>query len=255
MYVTPFPPLPPILPFPPFPPFPRDPAKRPTAKEALKHPWLRGDSSERGAGKQIDLSVVQRIQRFAQSSHFKRTVFRLIAEELLSRPGAMAALAASASQQDLAMHERISAGAGGTGPLDAQEGGEEGGLEVALRQLQRQPSASAIGVIRGPESGALRELYRKLHFDGGGSAGANGGGGGGGGGDGGGQAIDKEAAADALEGMGFRLRPSEAMQLVDMMDTSGSGKVRGRCAGAGGEGGQGARQRGLGCLLHVCMLA
>lgn len=40
----------------------RDPEKRPSAKEALKHPWLQGNSSERSAGKQIDLSVVQRIQ-------------------------------------------------------------------------------------------------------------------------------------------------------------------------------------------------
>ncbi len=29
----------------------RDPAKRPTAKEALKHPWLRGNSSERSTGR------------------------------------------------------------------------------------------------------------------------------------------------------------------------------------------------------------
>ncbi|KAF6262574.1 kinase-like domain-containing protein [Scenedesmus sp. NREL 46B-D3] len=69
----------------------RDPAKRPSAKEALKHPWLQGNSSERSVGKQIDVSVVARIQRFAQNNRFKRSVLRLIAEELLSRPGALAA--------------------------------------------------------------------------------------------------------------------------------------------------------------------
>lgn len=40
----------------------KDPAKRPTAKQALRHPWLYGDAGERSAGKQISLNVVQRIQ-------------------------------------------------------------------------------------------------------------------------------------------------------------------------------------------------
>jgi calcium-dependent protein kinase len=66
----------------------------------LKHPWLQGNSSERSTGKQIDVSVVARIQRFAQNNRFKRSVLRMIAEELLARPGAAAAeasLAADAS--------------------------------------------------------------------------------------------------------------------------------------------------------------
>lgn len=66
----------------------RDPAKRPTAKEALKHPWLAGNSAERSVGTQLCISVVQRIQRFAQSSHLKRGVFEAIAEELLNNPPA-----------------------------------------------------------------------------------------------------------------------------------------------------------------------
>ena len=40
----------------------KDPAKRPTAKEALKHPWLRGTVSDRSTGKPLSLKVVQRIQ-------------------------------------------------------------------------------------------------------------------------------------------------------------------------------------------------
>jgi calcium-dependent protein kinase len=165
----------------------RDPAKRPTAKEALKHPWLRGDSAERSLGKQIDVSVVQRIQRFAQASHFKRGVLQLIAEELLSQPGARAALAASASSQDLAA-------AGDTAAAAAQQ----------QQQLERPPR----GVIPGPDSGPLREIYRKLQFDSGASA------------------IDRAQAAEALSKMGFTLMPSELAQLVDMMDTSRSGRVR-----------------------------
>jgi calcium-dependent protein kinase len=41
----------------------KDPAMRPSAKQALKHPWLRkGTVSERSRGKQLSLSIVQRIQ-------------------------------------------------------------------------------------------------------------------------------------------------------------------------------------------------
>eukprot|EP00879_Flechtneria_rotunda_P000430 GHRR01000524.1.p1 GENE.GHRR01000524.1~~GHRR01000524.1.p1 ORF type:complete len:787 (+),score=270.20 GHRR01000524.1:160-2520(+) len=76
----------------------RDPTKRPTAKESLKHRWLQGNSSERSMGKQIDVSVVARIQRFAQNNRFKRSVLRLIAEELLSHPGTIAAGAAAAAE-------------------------------------------------------------------------------------------------------------------------------------------------------------
>ena len=40
----------------------KDPAKRPTAKQALKHPWLKGSVAERSAGRPLSLAVVQRIQ-------------------------------------------------------------------------------------------------------------------------------------------------------------------------------------------------
>lgn len=40
----------------------KDPAKRPTAKEALKSPWLQGHSGERSTGKQLSFNVVQRLQ-------------------------------------------------------------------------------------------------------------------------------------------------------------------------------------------------
>lgn len=46
----------------------KDPAKRPTAKEALKHPWLRGSISDRSSGKPLSLKVVQRIQVCMPSS-------------------------------------------------------------------------------------------------------------------------------------------------------------------------------------------
>jgi calcium-dependent protein kinase len=62
----------------------KDPKQRPTAKEALKHPWLKGTIKERSSGSQLSLAVVQRIQRYSQSSVFKRSVLELIAEELLN---------------------------------------------------------------------------------------------------------------------------------------------------------------------------
>ena len=47
----------------------RDPAKRPSAKQALQHPWLQGHAGERPLGKPLSLSVVQRIQVCGPLSH------------------------------------------------------------------------------------------------------------------------------------------------------------------------------------------
>ena len=42
---------------------PRDPKQRPTAREALKHPWLHGGTTaDRGEGAPLDKTVVQRLQ-------------------------------------------------------------------------------------------------------------------------------------------------------------------------------------------------
>jgi calcium-dependent protein kinase len=193
---------------------PRDPEKRPTAKEALKHPWLRGNSADRASGAPIEQSVVQRIQRFAQSSLFKRGVFQLIAEELLARPGgALAALAASASQQDLADASMHSVRSAGGMSVDGDDEDAAGG-----RPFQRPPAAASLqsfsssvlgAVAPGPEASGLRELYRKLPFDGPS-----------------GSPVDAALAAEALGSMGFRLMPSEAAQLVEMLDSSRSGRVK-----------------------------
>lgn len=113
----------------------RDPAKRPTAKEALKHPWLRGNSSERSIGKQIDVSVVARIQRFAQNHRFKRSVLRLIAEELLSRPGALAAESALAAEAASGSQHRVAASPSTGNPI-----------------------------IQDPNSKAMQDIYRGLEL-------------------------------------------------------------------------------------------
>ena len=62
----------------------RDPAKRPTAKEALEHEWIqKGSSGLSSSTRHLPHTLVQRIQRFGQSSLFKRTVLDMIANELL----------------------------------------------------------------------------------------------------------------------------------------------------------------------------
>jgi len=66
----------------------RDPSKRPTAKEALRHPWLKGDVSDRSQGRQLQRSVVQRIQRFGQGGVLQRAVLQGIVQDLLTVPAA-----------------------------------------------------------------------------------------------------------------------------------------------------------------------
>ena len=63
----------------------RDPAARPTAKQALAHPWLRGKSDERGKGQQLPRTVVQRLQKFGVESALKRTVLDMIANDLINQ--------------------------------------------------------------------------------------------------------------------------------------------------------------------------
>jgi len=47
----------------------RDPKARPSAKDALQDPWLKGNSTERNQGKPIDATVVQRIQVSTRCPH------------------------------------------------------------------------------------------------------------------------------------------------------------------------------------------
>jgi calcium-dependent protein kinase len=63
----------------------RDPKKRPTAKEALDHPFLVGCVEDRNKGPLLDRSVVAGIQRFAMASALKRSVLQLMAAELLGK--------------------------------------------------------------------------------------------------------------------------------------------------------------------------
>ncbi len=89
----------------------RDPAKRPTARDALQHPWLRGRVDERASGRPLDDQVVARLQRFAQSSVFKRTVLEAMAADL-------AAWGAAAGLRD-AQAAATACSSGGSGARNA----------------------------------------------------------------------------------------------------------------------------------------
>lgn len=60
----------------------KEPAQRPSAMEALEHPWLQADYS---AGRSLQSSVVARIQQFAQRDPLQRSILQLIAHELLQK--------------------------------------------------------------------------------------------------------------------------------------------------------------------------
>ncbi|GIL43935.1 hypothetical protein Vafri_1520 [Volvox africanus] len=62
----------------------KDPAKRPTAKQALAHPWLQGKSDQRTQGAPLARTVVQRLQKFGVENALKRTVLDMIANDLIN---------------------------------------------------------------------------------------------------------------------------------------------------------------------------
>jgi len=64
----------------------KDPKKRPSAKEALQHPFLQGGTiadRHNPKSKSLKRSVVQRIQRFGQSTLVKRTLLESLVAEMM----------------------------------------------------------------------------------------------------------------------------------------------------------------------------
>jgi calcium-dependent protein kinase len=57
--------------------------QRPTAKDALKHPWLQTSFHAGKKSRPLCTTVVQRIQRFAQTNILRRTILELMANELM----------------------------------------------------------------------------------------------------------------------------------------------------------------------------
>ena len=63
---------------------------RPTAQEALNHPWLKGDVSDRTKGKPLSFQVVQRVQRYGRNNILKRSLLSLMVSELMEDDGSVA---------------------------------------------------------------------------------------------------------------------------------------------------------------------
>ncbi|GLI66480.1 hypothetical protein VaNZ11_010324 [Volvox africanus] len=221
----------------------REVGARPSAREALKHPWLQGDSSERSVGKQLSRSVVARIQRFASGSLLRRSVLKSIATELLSHPELVIALPTPTSTTSTTT-------AAAAGALSAAEGAEDA-VSKDQRQQKSPPrgiptesadstnvaeapaaaAAAACGAaadsdataswgVEGVEGGdsfkaglippgaaALRTLLTQLRLDGAESA------------------LDRVQLGEALARMGYCLAPSEVSRLMEVLDTSRRGVV------------------------------
>ena len=157
----------------------RDPAARPTAAEALAHPWLRGKSSERSTGRPLSLAVVQRVQRYASSSLFKRTVLQCIAQALLD----------AGSRHGGGGPGR--AGANGSSSASGANAAGTGGAPACALDARARP------ILAGPSDSALQYLYSVLEF-----------------GDAPDACISREALVEGLERLGYRLGDGEAERLL-----------------------------------------
>ena len=64
----------------------KDPTRRPTAAEALEHPWVK-DIATGGQAKPVRLggTIVQRLQQFAVSSRLKQFVLAMITGDVLKK--------------------------------------------------------------------------------------------------------------------------------------------------------------------------
>lgn len=130
----------------------KDPAARPTAAAALAHPWLAGDVGDRATGRPLRGSVVQRLQRFGATHPLKRTIFELIAAELLR-------MAPSPSESP------------GSSMHGAKDGGGGAGGSVRAGAAATAPSRPPRDMQRAVSSGNLLRALRAEGGDGGGGGG------------------------------------------------------------------------------------
>jgi serine/threonine protein kinase/Ca2+-binding EF-hand superfamily protein len=108
----------------------KDPEQRPSAKDALKHPWL---STTFHAGKKsrpLSTTVVQRIQRYAQTNVLRRTILELMAGELMKL--------APPKLSDPSMR-------GGTGMILGSGGGSGRGGSLLSNALGTSPEGDSDG--------------------------------------------------------------------------------------------------------------
>jgi calcium-dependent protein kinase len=164
----------------------RDPEQRPTAKQALQHPWLKGGTvSERTKGKPLSLSVVQRIQRFSSSSAFKRTILEHIAQDLLaSRPIAPRSPGMTTPRSPFAGSPARSASAPISCPLGPQ----------------------ARPIVTAPTDSALQFLYKALELEDQ-------------------EQVDRDKVSQGLQRLGYKLEPGEVDRLLDTIDVANTSTI------------------------------
>ncbi|KAG1662768.1 hypothetical protein FOA52_006794 [Chlamydomonas sp. UWO 241] len=131
----------------------KDSEKRPTAKQALKHAWLAGmDKTQRGRGKRMSRTVVQKLQRFGLGNALKRSVLDMITNELLSKHARDAAAAAGLPEvaedgDDACMRSSSESGSSSSSSDEGEEvvmnkgEGADGAGDQPVRR-HRQPKAA-----------------------------------------------------------------------------------------------------------------
>ncbi|KAL4853803.1 Calcium-dependent protein kinase 34 [Chlorella vulgaris] len=140
----------------------KDHTRRPSAKDALRHPWL-SPAFHQAKRRPLSSTVVQRIQRFAQNNVVRRSILELIAQasvagfrELLKMMPALSPtihgpgehggyLAAQHQHQHQHQHQM--------GGLPAAHGGSEGGSEEG-HSSPLSPAAAEMQFPMSPDSAA-----------------------------------------------------------------------------------------------------
>ena len=128
----------------------KDPASRPTARAALRHPWLAGDVSDRYKGRPLRATVVQRVQRFAAAPALQRSIFELMAAEVLR-------LAPGSPGGSRHGDEGVEADAGGAA---APSPAGTGALAAALAEAPEGGAPPAPGLGRSVSIGNLLHALR-----------------------------------------------------------------------------------------------
>ena len=113
----------------------RNPNKRLSAAEALKHPWLRAEGA--AASFPLRSSVVQRLQRFATYGRLKQLVFRIIADEFSERPSTLPESRQLVASLTTLFNELDADESGSVSMDELVDGLERLGYDVTSNELER----------------------------------------------------------------------------------------------------------------------
>lgn len=130
----------------------KDHKERPNAREALAHPWL-APAFHAGKRRPISQTVVQRIQRYAQTNLLRRTILELIAAELIKMAPPQLSPSASMHGGSAFFQAQHAAAETGTTPPELQPLGDGRSLSPgSSAALCRAAPARGLSAEEGPES-------------------------------------------------------------------------------------------------------